>query len=422
MLEPDSDENLESNEARESVFSKLAQGYSALQHRDFRFLWIGTFASNIGSWMQKVATAWLIYQITNSTAWLGIDAFAAGMPTVLLLPWGGVWADRLNRRSLLIWTNVLAALLAFVLAALVFSGRLQVWHIVAVSAFSGVIQSLMVPASTSLLPQLVGEKDTANAIALNSLQFNLSRVIGPAVGGIAFFHLGASWSFFLNGLSFLVLVVALAFISKLPPVDAVSESVSSNLRGGLRFVRQQRNIFTLLILVVVAALLSAPMISMMPALTKTVLHRDARTYSLLLSTFGVGAVVAAAVVALMSSRGAQPWLSLPSLVIFGICEIAVGFQLPLGVTVVLVAIAGFTFISTMIRLGTAILQGSPDEYRGRVTSFQSLGFRAAQPLGSLLAGFLAHGLGVRVAFWTLGALMIAASVIVGQIGTIHRSR
>ena len=288
MSEPSLGENTESNEARKSVLSKLTQGYSALQHREFRLLWIGTFASNIGSWMQKVATAWLIYQITNSTAWLGIDAFASGMPTVLLLPWGGVWADRLNRKRLLIWTNVLTALLVFVLAGLVFAGWLRVWHIVVVSALSGVIQALMVPAGTSLLPQLVGEKDTANAIALNSLQFNLSRVIGPAIGGFTLFHLGASWTFVLNGLSFLVLVVALAFIKTLPHAEFVRESVSSNLRGGLKFVRQHGNILTWLILVVVAALLSSPMISMMPALTKSVLHREARTYSVLLSSFGIG--------------------------------------------------------------------------------------------------------------------------------------
>src|SRR5215218_9889034 len=135
----------ESNETAASDDSILTQGFSALRHRDFRLLWLGMFASNVGSWAQKVATAWLIYHITNSEAWLGIDAFASGVPTVLLLPWGGVLSDRLNRRNLLIWTNVASAGLAFALAALVFSGMLQVWHIVVVSALSGTVQALMVP-------------------------------------------------------------------------------------------------------------------------------------------------------------------------------------------------------------------------------------------------------------------------------------
>jgi MFS family permease len=402
------------------VLANFTQGYSALQHRDFRLLWFGTLASNVGSWAQKVATAWLIYHITNSEAWLGIDAFASGIPTVLLLPWGGVISDRVNRRNLLIWTNVVSAALAFALAALVFSDTLRVWHIVVVSALSGMVQALMVPASTSILPSLVGEKDTANAIALNSLQFNVSRVIGPAIGGATLIYLGASYSFAINGLSFLVMIVALLFITIAPLTKPTSESVRDNFRGGLQFVNENGNIRTLLFLVMLAAFLGAPMISMLPALTKSVLHRDASTYSLLLSTFGVGAVVAAAFVALRSRSSPKPCRAVPYLTVYGACLIAVAFQLPIPIVVLLVAVAGFAFISTMIRLGTALIQSSPDDYRGRITSLQSLGFRLGQPLGSLVAGFFAHEFGVQIAFWTFGAVMIAAVVIVRQLSTSLR--
>src|SRR6476619_3485649 len=134
-------DNAEFNETGASAESNLTQVFSALRHREFRLLWLGTFISNIGSWAQKVATAWLIYHITNSEAWLGIDAFASGIPTVLLLPWGGVISDRVNRRNLLIWTNVVSAALAFTLAALVFSDMLKVWHIIVVSALSGIVQA-----------------------------------------------------------------------------------------------------------------------------------------------------------------------------------------------------------------------------------------------------------------------------------------
>jgi MFS family permease len=230
MLDSESADNLESTDVLASTTSNLPHGLSALRHREFRPLWFGTFASNVGSWAQKVATAWLIYHITNSEAWLGIDAFASGIATVLLLPWGGVISDRVNRRNLLIWTNLASAGLAFILAALVFYDRLQVWHIVAVSALSGVVQALMVPASTSILPSLVGEKDTANAIALNSLQFNVSRVVGPAIGGATLIYLGASYSFALNGLSFLVMVVALLLITTVPAAKPTRESVRDNFR------------------------------------------------------------------------------------------------------------------------------------------------------------------------------------------------
>src|SRR6478609_7849433 len=231
-------DHTKTDETRTSVLANFTQSYSALQHRDFRLLWLGTFASNVGSWAQKVATAWLIYRLTNSEAWLGIDAFASGIPTVLLLPWGGVISDRVNRRNLLIWTNVASAGLAFALAALVFSDILQVWHIVAMSALSGIVQALMVPASASILPSLVGEKDTANAVALNSLQFNVSRVIGPAIGGATLIYLGASYSFALNGLSFLAMVVALLFITTVSATKPIREPVRDNFRGGLQFVNE----------------------------------------------------------------------------------------------------------------------------------------------------------------------------------------
>ena len=421
MLDSQSADHLELNDVSAAATSKLTDGLSALRHRDFRLLWLGTFASNIGSWAQKVATAWLIYHITNSEAWLGIDAFASGIPTVLLLPWGGVLSDRVNRRNLLIWANVASAGLAFALAALVFSGMLQVWHIVVVSALSGIVQALMVPASTSILPSLVGEKDTANAIALNSLQFNVSRVIGPAIGGATLIYLGASYSFALNGFSFLFMVLSLALIANVPATKPTSESVRDNFRGGLQFVKKAGNIQTLLFLVMLAAFLGAPMISMMPALTKSVLHRDASTYSLLLSSFGVGAVVAAGFVALRSRRGPKPCRAVPYLIIYGTCLIAVAFQLPIPIVVLFVALSGFAFINTMIRLGTAIIQSSPDEYRGRVTSLQSLGFRVGQPLGSLTAGFVAREFGVQIAFWTFGAIMIAAVFIARHLSTSLRT-
>jgi len=416
MLDRDSTGDQEADNALASVKSRSISRLAALRHRDFRLLWIGTFVSNVGSWAQKVATSWLIYHLTNSEAWLGIDAFASGISTVLLLPWGGVVADRVNRRTLLIWTNVASAGLAFALGALAFSQRLHVWHIVVVSALSGIVQALMAPASTSVLPTLVGEKDTANAIALNSLQFNVSRVIGPAIGGVVLIHVGASSSFTLNGISFLAMVVALSLIT-VPAAQRTTESIGDNLRGGLRFVGEMQNVQTLLILVMLAAFLGAPMISMLPALTKSVLHREASTYSLLLSSFGIGAVIAAGFVALGAPKGPKPCRAVPYLTVYGACLIVVAFQLPVSLVVLLVALSGFAFIGTMIPLGTALIQTSPEEYRGRVSSLQALGFRLSQPLGSLVAGFVAHSFGVRVAFWMFGSVMIAAVFMARQLST-----
>ena len=279
----------------------------------------------------------------------------------------------------------------------------------------------MVPASTSILPTLVGEKNTANAIALNSLQFNISRIIGPAIGGVTLVHLGASFSFALNGLSFLVMVIALVLITAVPAAKPLGESVRDNLRGGLRFVKEAGNIRTLLVLVMLAAFLGARMISMMPALTKSVLYREASTYSLLLSCFGLGAVVSAGFIAYSSHHSPKPCRAVPYLCIYDLCLISVTFPLPIEIVVVLVAVSGFAFISTMIRLGTAIIQSSADEYRGRVTSLQSLGFRLGQPLGALVAGLFAREFGIRIAFWTFGAAMVAAVLVARQLSTSLRT-
>src|SRR5665213_1267903 len=353
-------------EARQTVKPPIqndrswGHAWSAMRRRDFRWLFAGTFVSNAGSWMQKVATSWLVYQMTGSEAWLGLDAFASGLTTVVLLPWGGVVADRVDRRTLLIWTNMISAALAFVLTGLRVTGLLHVWHIIAVSALSGVVQAVMAPASTSLLPAVVGEQDVPNAIALTAVQFNLSRVVGPAAGGATLLYLGASWSFALNGLSFLVLAAVLLIITTVPPVKAAKEAVLDSIKSGLRFVQGRRDIAIMLVLVTITAMLGAPVVSMLPPLVKAVFHKEASSYSLLLSCFGVGAVMAAAISALHSKKGPLPWLALPALAVLGVCQIGLSFGGPFNLAAVIIVVAGFMFVGTMIRLGTAILQSTPD--------------------------------------------------------------
>jgi predicted MFS family arabinose efflux permease len=321
-----------------------------------------------------------------------------------------------DRRKLLIWTNALSAFLALMLAALRAFDLLHVWHIVAVSAASGVIQAIMSPASTSLLPAVVGEADVPNAIALNSLQFNLSRVVGPAFGGIALVYLGAAWSFALNALSFLVLAAALARIGKLPTVPANAEPVSRSIMNGLRFVRERSDVRAMLLLVILTAMLGAPVVSMLPALVKSAMELEAASYSVLLSCFGAGAVIAAMVSALHSRSGPLPWLAYPSLCILGLCQIGVAFDSKFAWVAILVGVAGFAFVGTMIRLGTALLLVTPDEFRGRVTSLQQMSFRFAQPVGALAVGVIASIFGIRIAFWAFGGLLLGSVALLLAIG------
>ncbi len=397
-----------------------SRAWSALRHRDFRILWSGTLVSNAGSWMQKVATAWLIYQITGSEAWLGVDAFASGIPTVLLLPWGGALSDRVSRRTLLIWTNLISALTAFALAALQTFHVLQIWHIISFSVVNGVVQAAMVPASTALLPALVGEDDLSNAIALNSMQFNLSRVIGPAVGGVTIVYLGAAWSFAINAVSFLVLVGAFILIRKIPQVTVLREGVGQSLKSGLGFLRGRADVVILLLMVFLAAFLGAPVVSMLPALVKSAFHREASSYSLLLTAFGVGAVAAAFLIAAFDHGKASRVWNFALLVALGLAQGAVGYAGPFSIATFFAAAAGLCFVGAMIRLGTSILQATPDLFRGRVSSFQQVAFRSGQPLGALTAGIAARHLGLRSTFGIFSVVLIACVLVLFIRESRHR--
>lgn len=390
-----------------------SSAWSALQHRDFRLLWIATFLSNAGSWMQKVATSWLVYRLTGSELWLGIDAFASGFTTVVLLPIGGVISDRFDRRRLLIWTNAICAVLALALALLVWGNVLRVWHIVLTSALSGIVQSVLVPASTSLLPALVGEADVSNAISLNSLQFNLSRVVGPVVGGASLIYLGAGWSFALNALSFIVLSAAFIFIRSVPSVPHSKLPVATSLVDGVRFVRRRRHLLAMLVLVALTALLGSPVVSLLPALVTRGLGRDASSYSLLLSCFGAGAVIAAVVTASLGERSLRGWWVTLTLALVGATQVALAWC-AWQTAIVLVAVAGFGFVGVMIRLGTALLQSTPDAYRGRVTSLQQICFRAGQPLGALIAGAVGQQWGIRAAFVAFGTVLVVIALTLGR--------
>jgi predicted MFS family arabinose efflux permease len=399
-------EHLRSN----SAWSRLSAGFVALRHRDFFLLWGATFISNAGSWMQKVTTSWLIYQMTGSKTWLGIDAFASGFTTVILLPVGGVIADKFDRRRLLIWTNSICAILALALAAFAGLRVLHVWHIITASALSGVVQAALVPASTSLLPALVGEDDVPNAIALNSFQFNLSRAIGPIIAGVTLIHFGSAWSFGFNALSFLVLAAAFLIIRTVPPVPPSKLPFGSSLLEGMRFVRARRDLIILLLLVAATALFGAPVVSLLPALTSDVLHRSAQSYSFLLSCFGIGAILAAIAAGLIGERLAQPIVIMAAVTCVGVCEIFLAFS-HWSLAVLIVGIAGMAFVGVMIQLGTTILQTTDDAYRGRVTSLQQVCFRAGQPLGAVVAGIIGQHWGIQMSFWTFGAALIGISAL-----------
>lgn len=382
----------------------------ALEHGTFRWLWLATFVSNSGSWMQRVATDWLVYTLAKSEAWLGFDAAMAALPTFLVLPISGVVADRFDRRVVIVVANILNAGLAAILAAIWWSGNLAAWHLLTGSFLAALVTSFAAPATQALIPAAAGEDHIPNAVALNSFQYNVARAIGPAIGGLALAFAGAGWCFVLNSLSYLGLIVAVLAIPKSPERDHRNASALESVREGIRFVRHRSNVQRSILLVILLAFGAAPMVTLLPAIAKGPLNQNASGYSMLLASFGVGAAVAGALLAFLRSPRSVQWV-IGATVLCAICHLALALTDKLAVSVAITAIAGGAFVGAMIELGTELISKTPDELRGRISAVQQLGFRTAQPLGGIVSALVAQYAGISTAFIAFGIFLVVGATL-----------
>lgn len=367
----------------------------ALRHRDFRLVWFAALGSTIGTWMQKFAQSWLVLDLTDSNFYLGLDDFLSQLPILLFMMIGGVIADRYDRRKLLTWSQYGQAFTAFALAGLVFSGTVTIGLVLTLSFLSGCAQAFGGPAYQSMLPSLVPRRDLPNAIALNSTQFNLSRVLGPMGGTAILVMLGMAWCFFLNGLSFFFVVIALMLIR--PPAStgqpARRMELWSDLRGGLSYVRHQRLMLTLTMLVVVSTFLAMPILTLLPTFARSVLSEAGGTpetrLSLLMACQGVGAIVGALIVGTLG-RFRHMGVSLLGIQFLMGAALA-GFALtrtPL-LSYALIFCCGILFMA-LFSISFSIVQlAVPEELRGRVVSIYMVALRGGGPLGALAAGAFA---------------------------------
>src|SRR5436190_17656322 len=248
----------------------------ALTHRNFRLLWLGALTSSIGTWMQKVAQAWLIVTLTGSSSafYLGLDSFAGEFPILLFTLIGGVVADRRDRRHMMLTSQVVQMIVAFILAGLIVTEKIEIWMVLSLSFFSGCAQAFGGPAYQSLIPTLVGKEHLPNAVALNSIQFNLARVIGPIVAGVALAAVGMVACFGLNGVSFLFVIAAILALRDVHVPPLATESIVDQMKGGLRYVRDSRNLIAVMVLGFIVAFLGFPLLTFLPVITKDVFGRD----------------------------------------------------------------------------------------------------------------------------------------------------
>jgi MFS family permease len=378
------------------ALARLSSAFRSLRHRNFRLFLGGQIVSVTGTWMQQVALSWLVYRLTHSAFLLGLVGFAGQIPALFLAPFAGVWADRWDRRLMVLATQALAMLQALVLAALVYSGVVAVWHLVALSLFLGLVAAVDVPARQSFLVQMVGGRDDlANAIALNSSAFNAARLVGPAIAGVLIARYNEETVFLLNGASYAAVIMALLAI-RVPPRSAPTGPPLSpwrTLREGVSDVAGVAPIRTLLLLVGLVGVAGVPYRVLMPVFATDVLHGDAHTLGFLMGAIGVGALAGA--LSLAARRGVRGLgrLIVVAVALFGAALVGFSLSRSFILSLVLVLFAGFGVMVQMASSNTILQTIVDDDKRGRVMSFYAAAFMGTMPIGSLLAGFLADLVG-----------------------------
>ncbi|HEY1435560.1 MAG TPA: MFS transporter [Thermoanaerobaculia bacterium] len=389
----------------------MLKTFKAFTYRDFRLMWVGAFTSSVGTWMQEVAQNWLILTMTGSTFLLGLDAFLGDAPFLVFSLFGGVLADRVDRRRILLRSQYVQMGSAALLAVLLLANAVQVWMILSLSFIVGLAQSFGGPAYQALVPTLVDRKDLPNAVALNSIQFNLARVVGPVLAGIAFYKFGAAACFGLNALSFLAPILALLLLTGGGGTIAPTQSVFESLKTGLRAVRDTGSLRGLILLSFIGSFCAMPLVTFLPVFARNVFHRDAKGYSVLLAAFGIGAILGAFGVAAFGHVKRKGALAVGMQMFFGALMAGFAVSRTPVVSYVLLGLAGAALMVVFALFMTLVQSNVEDHMRGRVVSVYSLAFRGAMPLGNLVAGALAS-------VFTAPRVLIGNGIVMVLVGAI----
>jgi len=366
--------------------------------------------------MQQVAQAWLVLEISKSAFLLGLDAFLGNIPIVLFSLVGGVVADRMDRRHLLLASQYIQMASAFLLAALIATGVVHVWHILCLSFVVGTAQAFGGPAYSALVPSLVDKEDLPNAIALNSIQFNLARVIGPVLGGLALTHLGATWCFALNGISFIAVIVSLYMLHINFKPEKTGESILYSMKEGFRFIRKQGAMESLIVLGFCMTALTIPMITFLPVFAKDVFHRGAQTYTFLLSSSGMGSVAGALIVAAMGNIRNKGQVALMMLICLGAGIAGFALSRSLVVSCILLFLSGAALIGAFAMISSLVQLLTGNEMRGRVMSVYNVAFRGGMPIGNIVTGYLVPRFSAPLVLSVNGLLLLGLGFyfLIGQ--------
>jgi MFS family permease len=386
--------------------------FRALRHRNFRLYFGGQFVSLIGTWMQSVAQGWLVLKLTNSALMLGVVSFAGYLPVLLVALFAGVIVDHADRRRLIVTTQVLLMLSAFILAALTWAGVVRVEHVVVLAALNGLVTAFDMPARQTFVVEMVGREDLPNAIAINSMVFNGARVIGPAIAGVLIGAIGIAGCFFLNGLSYIAVIVCLLQMELAArELPRIGSAMFQRLREGFHYIWDHRASFYLLLLIAVSAGFGMQYSVLIPVFARDILHGNARAYGFLLAAQGVGALLGGVVLA--SSRTPR---GLRQNLIFGLLGSAAGmfvfgFSSAMWLSLLSQMVIGAGLLNYMATSNTMLQLFVSDELRGRVMSMYTLSFIGLAPLGSLEVGYIGERASPQIAVAGAAAVTLICGVV-----------
>jgi predicted MFS family arabinose efflux permease len=384
--------------------------FKAFKYRDFRLMWIGACTSSIGTWMQIVAQGWLIYRLSHSAFLLALDQFLGGIPIFLFSLIGGVVADRVERRKILLGSQYVQMASATLLTILVATGMVHVWQILCLSFISGLAQAFGGPAYMALIPTLVDRDDMPNAIALNSIQFNVAVMVGPALAGQALARLGETSCFALNSISFLAPIVSLSLISaRFLPVKT-TESMFFSLKQGIRFARQQSSMEALILLAFCMTALGMPMRTYIPVFVKDIFHRGPETYGNLLALMGLGSIFGSLTIATAGNFKRKGLVALGALISLGAGISAFALSTSVRLSGIILVLVGASMMAVFATVNSLVQLITTNEMRGRVMSVYNVAFRGGMPMGNLVSGWLVPVFTAPVVLGVNGFLLIMVAL------------
>lgn len=384
---------------------------AALHHHNFRLFWFGQMISLVGTWMQNVARGWLVLQMTNSPFLLGLVSMIGTLPVLFVAPIGGALADKLNKRTVVISTQITAMLLAFALATLILTKHVQYWHIVVLASILGVTMAIDAPTRQSFIVEMVGKKDLLNAIALNSSIFNLARILGPALAGLIISAIGIVLCFYVNGISYLAVIAGLFMMKgNFSPVKKKNTHVIRDIRDGFGYARHDRNIMSLITLVALSSIFIMPYAMLMPVFARDILNVGAKGLGILLASAGVGALVGALTLALFSDYRKKGRFVMAGTTTFVTATVLFSFSNNYHLSLLLLLFIGWGMVMQNASINSLLQTIAPDHLRGRIMSLYVLFFMGMMPFGSFQAGFIADHLGAQMAL-RIGGIIVACITV-----------